>query len=177
VNAICRRGRCNWHGVPVANLDGAFDNSSMRTPYSYRQDSAVPRFADDRPIIIFDGLCVLCSTSAAFVLRHDKAAVFRLLAAQSPLGTALYSHYGLDPQNYETMILIADGVGWFKSEAAIRIAKGLGVPWSFACVFRIVPLRWRDRFYAWVARNRFKWLGRRDSCFLPDSRHADRFLA
>jgi predicted DCC family thiol-disulfide oxidoreductase YuxK len=149
----------------------------MRTPYSYRQDSAVPPFADDKPIVIFDGLCVLCSTSAAFVLRRDKAGVFRLLAAQSPLGTALYSHYGLDPRDYETMILLADGAAVFKSEAAIRIAKGLGLPWSLAVVFRVVPLALRDRIYAWVARNRFKWFGKRDSCFLPDPRHADRFLA
>ncbi len=149
----------------------------MRTPYSYRQDSAVPPFADDRPIIIFDGLCVWCSTSAAFVLRHDKAGVFRLLAAQSPLGAALYSHYGLDPQDYETMILVAGGTAFFKSEAAIRIATGLGLPWSLAIVFRAVPLALRDRIYAWVARNRFNWFGKRDSCYLPDPRHADRFLA
>jgi predicted DCC family thiol-disulfide oxidoreductase YuxK len=110
-------------------------------------------------------------------LRHDKAGVFRLLAAQSPLGTALYAHYGLDPQDYETMILIAGGVAFFKSEAAIRIAKGLGLPWSLAVVFRIVPLALRDRIYAWVARNRLKWFGKRDSCYRPDSRHADRFLA
>ena len=149
----------------------------MWPPYSYRQDSAVPSFADDRPIIIFDGLCVLCSTSAAFVLRHDTAGVFRLLAAQSPLGHALYSHYGLDPRHYETMILIADGVAFFKSEAAIRIAQALGFPWSLACAFRIVPLSWRDRFYLWVARNRLRWFGKRDTCYLPDPRHADRFLA
>jgi predicted DCC family thiol-disulfide oxidoreductase YuxK len=149
----------------------------MRTPYSYRQDSAVPLFADDKPIIIFDGLCVLCSTSAAFVLRHDKAGVFRLLAAQSPLGVALYSHYDLDQQNYQTMILVADGVAFFQSEAAIRIAKGLGLPWSLAVVFRVVPLVLRDRCYAWVARNRLKWFGQRDTCYLSDSRYADRFLA
>jgi predicted DCC family thiol-disulfide oxidoreductase YuxK len=149
----------------------------MRTPHSYRKDSTVPPFADDKPIIIFDGLCVLCSTSAAFVLRHDKAGVFRLLAAQSPLGAALYSHYDLDQQDYQTMVLVADGVAFFKSEAAIRIAKGLGLPWSLAVVFRVVPLVLRDRCYAWVARNRFKWFGKRDSCYLPDPRHVDRFLA
>ena len=148
----------------------------MRPPYSYRQDSAVPSFADDKPIIIFDGLCVLCSTSAAFVLRHDTAGAFRLLAAQAPLGHALYLHYALDPRNYETMILIADGAAFFKSEAAIRIAQGLGFPWSLSRALRIVPLFWRDRFYVWVARNRLRWFGKRDTCYRPDPRHADRFL-
>jgi predicted DCC family thiol-disulfide oxidoreductase YuxK len=149
----------------------------MRPPYSYRDDLAVPRFADDKPVIIFDGLCALCSGSATFVLRHDAAGTFRLLAAQSPLGQALYAHYGLDPVNYETMILIQDGVAWLKSEAAIRIAQGLGFPWSLAVAFRIVPRGLRDRVYMWVARNRLRWFGARTSCYRPDPKFAGRFLA
>ena len=146
-------------------------------PYSYRDDPAVPRFADDKPVIIFDGLCALCSGSAAFVLRHDAEAVFRLMPAQSPLGHALYVHYGLDPQDYETMILVQDGVVWLRSESAIRIAQGLGFPWSLAAAFRIVPLAWRDRLYALIARNRLRWFGARTTCYMPDPRFADRFIA
>jgi predicted DCC family thiol-disulfide oxidoreductase YuxK len=149
----------------------------MRPPYSYRDDPAVPRFADDRPVIIFDGLCALCSGSAAFVLRHDAAGVFRLAAAQSPLGQALYAHYGLDPVDYESMILITDGVAWLKSEAAIRIAQGLGFPWSLALAFRILPRVLRDRAYMWIARNRLRWFGARTSCYRPDPQFAGRFLA
>ena len=145
-------------------------------PYSYRDDPAVPQFADDKPVIIFDGLCALCSGSAAFVLRHDGKAVFRLLPAQSPLGHALYRHYGLDPQNYETMILIQDGVAWLKSEGAIRIARGLGFPWSLAAIVRVVPLAWRDRLYMLIARNRIRWFGARTSCYRPDPRFADRMI-
>jgi len=149
----------------------------MRPPHSYRDDPAVPLFADDKPIIIFDGLCALCSGSAAFVLRHDAAGTFRLLAAQSPLGQALYAHYRLDPVDYETMILIADGVAYLKSEAAIRIARGLGPPWSFAQIFRIVPRRLRDAGYSFVARHRIRWFGARTSCYRPDAKFAGRFLA
>jgi len=148
----------------------------MRPPYSYRDDPAVPQFADDKPIIIFDGNCVLCSGSAAFVLRHDAAAAFRLLAAQSSLGHALYVHYGLDPSDYETMILIADGVAHLKSEAAIRIAQGLGFPWSIAAAFRIVPRRLRDSVYALVARNRLRWFGARTVCYRGEPKYAERFL-
>ena len=103
--------------------------------------------------------------------------MFRLLPAQSPLGHALYVHYGLDPQDYETNILIADGVAWFKSEAGIRMARGLGLPWSLAGVLRVLPLTWRDRFYEFVARNRLRIFGRRDSCYRPDPSYQDRFLA
>src|SRR5262249_23315272 len=97
-----------------------------RAAYSYPADPAVPKFPHDRPIVVFYGYCALCTGFAQFVLRHDHAAKFRLLAAQSPLGHALYVHYGLDPLDYETNILIADGIAWFKSEAAVRIAEGLG---------------------------------------------------
>jgi predicted DCC family thiol-disulfide oxidoreductase YuxK len=147
------------------------------TPYGYRDDPAVPKFADDRPVIIFDGHCVLCSRSAQFVLRHDGRGVYRLMAAQTPLGRALYVHYGLDPHDYESMILIADGVARLKSEAVIRIAEGLGLPWSLAAIARILPRSWRDRLYGILARNRFRVFGRRDTCFLPDPHDAERFLA
>src|SRR3982074_2729196 len=112
----------------------------MRPPYSYRDDPGVPAITDDRPIIIFDGYCALCSGWAQFVLRHDARGVYRLLAAQTPLGRALYVHYGLDPQDYETNILIAEGVATFKSEACIRMAERPGLPGSLAATFRLLPL-------------------------------------
>jgi predicted DCC family thiol-disulfide oxidoreductase YuxK len=150
---------------------------AMREPYSYRQDAAVPRFPDDRPIIIFDGHCALCSGWARFVLRHDRAERYRLLPAQTPLGRALYVHYGLDPEDYATNILLADGLAWFKSEGSIRMAESLGRPWSLARVLRILPLRLRDRLYQSVARHRLRLFGRRATCYRgePDLEH--RFLA
>jgi predicted DCC family thiol-disulfide oxidoreductase YuxK len=149
----------------------------MRPPYSYRHDPAVPAFADDKPIIIFDGYCALCAGWAAFVLRHDATGRYRLLSAQSPLGRALYLHYGLDPEDYETNILIVDGLAWFKSEGSIRMAEGLGFPWRLAAVFRVLPRAWRDRMYALIARNRLRWFGKRATCYRGDPRFADRFIA
>src|ERR1700759_2182021 len=149
----------------------------MREPYSYRRDPAVPQFTDDRPIIIFDGYCALCSGWAQFVLRHDTHGTYRLLAAQSPLGHALYVHYGLDPQDYETNILVADGVAWFKSEGSIRMAEGLGRPWSLAAAFRILPGSVRDRLYEFIARNRLRFFGKRETCYVPERRYEDRFLS
>jgi predicted DCC family thiol-disulfide oxidoreductase YuxK len=151
--------------------------SAGREAYSYRRDPAVPPFPDDRPIIIFDGYCALCSGWAQLVLRHDRTARYRLLRAQSPLGYALYVHYGLDPQDYETNILIEDGAAWFKSEGSIRMAEGLGFPWSLAAVFRILPMPVRDRIYEFVARNRLKFFGKRATCYAPQPGYQDRFLA
>lgn len=149
----------------------------QREPFSYRDDPAVPPFPDDRPIIIFDGKCVLCSRFARFVMRHDRRRRFRLLAAQTPLGDALYRHYGLATDAYETNILIEDGRAWLKSEGAIRIFAGLGFPWSLLAMARIVPRPVRDRLYGFIARNRLRWFGVRQTCYLPDPAEADRFLA
>ncbi|MGP0088572.1 MAG: thiol-disulfide oxidoreductase DCC family protein [Xanthobacteraceae bacterium] len=150
---------------------------SERVPYSYRADPRVPKFPDDHPIIIFDGVCVLCSGSATFVLRRDAQQRFRLLTAQSALGHALYVHYGLDPDDYESMILIADGIAYFKSEAGIRIAESLGPPWSLAAAFRILPRRLRDRLYGAIARNRYRLFGKRQRCYLASEADRGRFLA
>ncbi len=164
--AVRRLGswRClGWRGVSSAE------------PHSYRRDPAVPPFADDKPVVIFDGVCVTCSWFARLILRRDPTRQFRLLTAQSDLGAALYRHYGLDPVQYETNVLIEDGRAWFKSEASIRIMSRLGFPWSLAAVGYVLPSGIRDRLYDVVAHNRLKWFGVR-ACYLPDPSEADRFL-
>lgn len=149
----------------------------IRQPFSYRNDSTVPAFADDRPIIVFDGMCVLCSGFAQFVIRVDRKRRLRLLAAQSPIGRALYVHFGLDPLDYETNILLQDGRIWIKSEGTIRMFEQLGFPWSLLAVGRLLPRAVRDRLYEIIARNRLRWFGVRNTCFLPDPSEADRFVA
>jgi predicted DCC family thiol-disulfide oxidoreductase YuxK len=149
----------------------------MPEPFSYRRDNAVPAFADDRPVILFDGHCALCSGWVSFVLRHDRAAAFRLLPAQTALGAALYRHYALDPRDYETNILIEDGRAFFKSESAIRMLERLGAPWSAAGALRLLPVPLRDRLYDLVARNRLRWFGRREQCLTSAPRYEDRFLS
>lgn len=144
-------------------------------PFSYRA-SSVPAFPDDQPIIIFDGNCRLCSGFVQFILRHDSRKQFRFIAAQSPLGAALYRHYELDPVDYETNILLADGLPWFKSEGSIRMFARLGFPWSIMLIGRVLPLSCRDWLYDLVARNRLRWFGIRQSCFVPEATDERRFL-
>lgn len=144
--------------------------------YSYRDDPSVPAFPDDRPIIVFDNQCALCSGWVKFVLRHDRSGTYRLLPAQSMLGQAIYTHYGLNSVDYESNILVTQGCAWLKSEGSIRMAEGLGFPWRFAAVARILPLRVRDALYSWIARNRYKWFGRLDTCYLPSEEFRNRFL-
>jgi predicted DCC family thiol-disulfide oxidoreductase YuxK len=109
--------------------------------------------------------------------RYCARRRFRLLAAQTPIGAALYKHFELDPTDYETSVLIEEGRAWLKSEGSLRMFERLGFPWSLVCLLRLLPVRMRDRLYDFVARNRFRWFGRRDSCYLPDPSEADRFVA
>lgn len=150
--------------------------NSITKPFSYRDDPSVPKFPDDRPIIIYDGNCRLCSRGVRFVLRHDRHDRFRFIAAQSPLGAALYRHYGLDPVNYETNIMLDEGSSWFRSECSIRMFQGLGFPWSLLVIARLLPLWLRDCVYNTLARNRLRWFGVRKACFLRDPDQAGKFL-
>ena len=144
--------------------------------YSYREDADVPDFPDDKPVVIFDGMCVLCSGGARWLKQLDRRARYRLMAAQSETGAALFRHFGLVSDDYETMILLEDGRLWQKSDAWLRICNGLGLPLSMLSILRWVPRRIRDGFYEWVARNRFRWFGRRESCYLPSPEERTRYI-
>jgi predicted DCC family thiol-disulfide oxidoreductase YuxK len=146
-------------------------------PYAYRQDSGVPRFDDSRPIFIFDGKCALCSGFVQFILRTDVAGKLRLLAAQTPLGEALFAHFGRKAGgDYETNILLLDGRALAKSDGSIRVFELLGMPWSLATIARAAPHWLRDSAYDVLARNRLRWFGAREVCYAPSPADAARFV-
>jgi predicted DCC family thiol-disulfide oxidoreductase YuxK len=145
-------------------------------PYSWRSDPGVPAFADEYPLIVFDGGCVLCSANARFVLRHDRRRRFRLTTAQSPLGAALYRHFGLRSDEEGTILVLAGGRVFTESDAVLAIPAGLGWPWRIAAAARAVPRPIRDPLYRWFARNRFRWFGRRETCWVPAPADSDRIL-
>ncbi|HEX8623417.1 MAG TPA: DCC1-like thiol-disulfide oxidoreductase family protein [Allosphingosinicella sp.] len=131
----------------------------------------------DRPVIVFDAHCLLCSANARFILRHDRRRHFLLASMQSEAGAALYRRFGIDPVDPETLILVEGGRARRDSDAVLAIWSGLGGPWrAAAAAARIVPAALRDPLYRWVARNRYRWFGRRETCWLPSPELADRFL-
>ena len=148
----------------------------QKTPYSYRTDPAVPPFPDDRPIIVFDGFCALCTGWAALVLKYDRCERYRLVTAQSELGQALYRHYGLDSVEFESNLLIEGGVLYLRSTGSLRMIAGLGGAWRAVRIFSAVPLPVRDWFYELVARNRLRWFGRRRQCYTPTAAERRRFI-
>lgn len=147
------------------------------TPYSYRDDPAVPAFPDDRALVVYDGDCVMCSGWVEFILRRDRGEQFRFVGAGSPLGQALYRHYGLNPVTYDSHILIEEGRPLFQSDASLRILQRLGWPWRAAAWLRVLPRAWRDVGYRFIARNRYRLFGRRTVCHAPEPDAAHRFLA
>lgn len=148
---------------------------SAREAYSYRSDPAVPAFPDDRPVFAFDGHCVMCSAGARWVLRHDKQARIRLLPAQSPLGEAIYRHFGLDADR--TALLVEDGLALTRSDAVLRIVELAGLPWSALAVLRLLPRGLLDAIYDRVAHNRLRVFGRSEVCYLAEPGQEERFLA
>lgn len=132
--------------------------------------------ADRGPIILFDAECVLCSANAQFVLRHDRARRFRLASMQGEVGAALYRAHGLDPADPASMLVVEDGRVRRDSDAVLSIYEGLGGPWRLLGVLRLAPRPLRDPVYRWVARNRYRLFGKRDSCWMPPPEWRDRVL-
>lgn len=132
--------------------------------YSYRNDPAVPSFADDRPVVLFDGDCALCSHSARTLLKHGPR--FRLLPTQTDLGQALLAHYGLDPHDPSTMLVIEEGRAIGQSDGVLHLARHLPFPYRLAVVAYLVPRPIRDWAYSMVARHRRRFAGK-TWCAMP----------
>ncbi len=145
-----------------------------RSPSSYRDDGAVPPFDDSRTLFVFDGFCVLCSGGAGWLMRVDRRRLINFTPVKSPLGRALCQHYGIDPD--ETYLLLDNGRAYTATRRYVRLCAVLGGAWHALRLGAIVPERWRDRVYAAVARNRYRWFGKTDACALLTPEQRDRLL-
>ena len=135
-----------------------------RPPFSWRDDPAVPAFDDARPLFVFDGICVLCSTGAAFLMRRDRDGRINLASAQSPLGAALYRHFGLALD--DSYLFLRDGRAFARSAGYFALFDFLGGWWRLLEAGRIVPEPVRDWLYDRVASNRYNWFGKAEMCAL-----------
>lgn len=147
------------------------------TAYSYRDDPAVPAFDDSRPLIIFDGLCVLCSTGVQWMLDRDPAGQSRFAVIQDTLPAALYRHYNLDAEAFDTFMVLSNGLPCTKWAGVMAAAQTMPQPWrGLGFAGRIIPDVIGDRIYDWVQRNRLSWFGSRDACRRPSAAETSRFL-
>ena len=131
----------------------------------------------NKKIILFDGVCNLCNTSVLFVIKHDQKDIFRFVALQSDLGKEIIKHIGIINQNIDSVILYEPGVAYYyKSDAALQIAKNLGGFFHFGTVFRFLPARFRNFLYDYIAKNRYQWYGKQDYCLLPSRESDSKFI-
>ena len=121
----------------------------------------------DSHIVVFDGMCNLCSSVVDFISARDPRNVFTFVPMQSPQGQQLLAARGVPIDQVDTFLLIANGGAVVRSDAAIAIAARLRRPWNLLTVLRFVPKPIRDRVYSFVASNRYRWFGKRTTCKLP----------
>jgi predicted DCC family thiol-disulfide oxidoreductase YuxK len=127
-------------------------------------------------LVVFDGVCNLCTASVTFILRHEAEARLRFGSLQSPAGSRLMRELGLDPEDARTFVLLAGGKAFLRSEAALRVCGYFRWPWRALAALRVVPRPIRDRAYDLVARHRYRWFGRTEACLLPTPELRARFI-
>jgi predicted DCC family thiol-disulfide oxidoreductase YuxK len=128
------------------------------------------------PVLLFDGVCNLCNASVQFVIEHDKNKIFRFAAQQSDIGKSMMQRFNIPQNNLETLILIENDQFFIESDAALRTARYLDAPYSYIYWLRFVPKHLRDGVYRLVARNRYRFFGKQESCWMPTRELRARFL-
>jgi predicted DCC family thiol-disulfide oxidoreductase YuxK len=119
------------------------------------------------PVILFDGLCNFCDSSVQFVIKHDKKRLFRFAALQSEFGQGVLTQFGLPTKELNSFILLQDGKIHTKSSGGLRVFMQFGGAWQLLGVFLLVPAFIRNWVYDWIARNRYKWFGKKEACMIP----------
>ncbi|WP_010516695.1 thiol-disulfide oxidoreductase DCC family protein [Croceivirga radicis] len=130
-----------------------------------------------KKIILFDGVCNLCNGAVQFIIKRDKRSVFKFASLQSEIGKQLTKERGIDTELLDSIILIEPGIAYYsKSTAALEIMKSFGGVWNLTRLFTVLPEGFRDIVYDFIAKNRYKWFGKKDACMIPTPELQSRFL-
>jgi predicted DCC family thiol-disulfide oxidoreductase YuxK len=130
-----------------------------------------------KQLILFDGVCNLCNSSVNYVIKHDKNDVFRFAPLQSEVGSQIIAKYNLDTSQTDSILLYSEDKGLkIKSSAALAIASKLGFPRNLLAIFYIIPTFIRNWVYDYIAKNRYKWYGKKNACMIPTPELQEKFL-
>ncbi len=129
-----------------------------------------------KPVILFDGVCNLCNRSVQYVIRHDPAAIFQFASLQGETGQTLLAAHKLATNDLNSFVLIQNDKAYTKSTAALLVARQLKGPAKLLYACMIIPAFIRDIVYRIIARNRYTWFGKKNSCMIPDPKVTSRFL-
>ncbi len=129
-----------------------------------------------QPIILFDGVCNFCNSAVNFVIKRDKKNLIRFAPLQSEAAHQLLTDYNMPPTDMTSFIFIEDGKVYTQSTAALKVCKHLKGIWPLLYGFIVVPLFVRDGVYKWIAKNRYKWFGKKSECMMPTVELKSKFL-
>lgn len=131
----------------------------------------------DKKLILFDGVCNLCDSSVQYVIKHDKKNRFMFTALQSETGKKIINHYNIDTAQVDSILLYTPNKGLVsKSTAALKIASKLGFPTNILGVFLIIPSVISNLVYDFIAKNRYKWYGKKEACMIPTPELKSKFI-
>jgi predicted DCC family thiol-disulfide oxidoreductase YuxK len=131
---------------------------------------------EGKAVILFDGVCNLCNGFVQFLIQRDPKRRYRYASLQSEAGQSLMKEAGLPVDEIDSVVLIEDGKAYTHSDVALRVARHMSGLWPMAVVFYSIPKGIRDRIYNWIARNRYRWFGKRESCMVPTPELKSLFL-
>ena len=129
-----------------------------------------------KAVILFDGVCNLCNSSVQFVIKQDTKNYFSFAALQSNFGQELLNKYHLDPHDFDSFVLYENNKLHLKSSAALRLTRKLRFPFPLLYPLIVIPAFIRNLVYDFIAKNRYKWFGKKDSCMIPTPELKDRFI-
>lgn len=129
-----------------------------------------------KPIILFDGVCNLCNGAVLFIIKRDPKQKFQFVSLQSEYGKDQLEKYSLNTTDVDSIVLIKSGKAFVRSTAALQIASQLNGLWPLLSLFKIVPTFFRDGIYNRIAKNRYRWFGKKDACMIPTPELKSRFL-
>lgn len=127
-------------------------------------------------VIFFDGLCNLCNGAVQFVIKRDPKNLFQFASLQSEYATKVLAKFDLEPQQGDSFVLLENDKVYQRSTAALRVARKLSGLWPLLYALIIVPRFIRDAVYNYVAKNRYKWFGKKESCWIPTAELKEKFL-
>jgi len=138
----------------------------------------IKELPNHKKLILFDGVCNLCSSSVQYAITHDKNDIFMFASLQSNIGKQIISYFNIDVLKTDSILLYSPKNESLKvkSTAALLVAKDLGFPQNLFSIFLIVPTFIRDWVYDYIAKNRYKWYGKKESCWIPTPKLKAKFI-
>ena len=130
----------------------------------------------DKPVVLFDGVCNLCSSSVIFIIKRDRGSKIKFASLQSEFGQEQMKRFKLPASLLNSVLLIKNGKLYQRSNAALEIVSVLDGLWPLFFIFKIVPRFFRDLIYDWIAKNRYRWFGKKEECMIPTPEMRERFI-